>query len=154
MSSLHVSTDVPTEITMTRTFDAPKRLVIEAMMNPELVKRWLGGTRAEVISAELDRRVGGRYKWVFKPHGDHPVFQFSGVIKELSDDRIVMTEKMDDLPSESVVTTTYVDANGVTTMTVTMTFENQEIRDMVVGTGMAEGAGESYDELATLVASL
>ena len=154
MSSLDISTSLPTEITLTRTFDAPKRLVIEAMLNPELVKRWLGGKRAQVLSAELDRRVGGQYRWVFKPHGDHPVFQFSGVIKELSEDRVVMTEKMDDLPSESLVTTTYVEANGVTTMTVTMKFETQEIRDMVAGTGMADGAGEAYDSLAALVASM
>jgi uncharacterized protein YndB with AHSA1/START domain len=153
MKTLKVTTDVPTEITMTRTFDAPRRLVIQAMMTPELVKRWLGGTRTEVIAAELDRRVGGAYLWRFRTPDGHE-FQFSGVIKELSDDRVVMTEKFDDMPNESVVTTTYVEANGLTTMTVTMAFDSQETRDMVVGTGMADGAGESYDALETLLTTL
>jgi hypothetical protein len=39
-------------------------------------------------------------------------------------------------------------------MTCIMRFESQDVRDMVLATGMAEGAGESYDELDTLLASI
>ena len=52
MSKLDVDiTGSPTEIKMTRVFDAPKRLVLKAMTTPELAKRWLGGKRAVVTDA-------------------------------------------------------------------------------------------------------
>jgi uncharacterized protein YndB with AHSA1/START domain len=154
-SKLMVNTDVPEEIKMTRVFDAPRRLVIKAMTDAELIKRWLGGTgkRSVVTSAVMDARVGGTYRYVFRrPDGGE--FSFSGVIREMSEDRIVMTEKFDDYPSESVVTTTWVETGGKTTMTVVVRFESQQIRDMVLETGMAVGAGESYDALESLVATL
>ena len=153
MSKLQVITDVPNEITMIRTFNAPRHLLVKAMTTPELVKRWLGGTRASVISAEMDLRVGGTYRWRFRrPDGGE--FQFSGIIKEVSDDRIVHTERFDDFPSESLVTTTYAEQAGITTMTVTVRFETAEIRDMVLKTGMSDGAGESYDSLEALIKTL
>jgi uncharacterized protein YndB with AHSA1/START domain len=153
MNKLKVTADIPTEIHMTRTFAAPRRLLIQAMTTPELVKRWLGGVRATVVSAEMDRRVGGTYRNVFRlPSGDE--FSFSGEIRELSDDRIVYTEVFGDQPGHALVTTTFVEHAGETTMTVVMAFPSQELRDMVLATGMADGAGESYDVLERLVAGL
>ena len=138
---------------MTRTFAAPRALVIKAMTTPELIKRWLGGKRSSVVSAEFEPRVGGTYRFVFGlPDGT--TFSFSGVIKELSQDRIVHSEIFNDGEGESLVTTTYVEKDGITTMKVVVSFATQEIRDMVAATGMADGAGESYDELAKLLPTL
>jgi len=153
-SNLKVSTDVPNEIRLTRTFDAPRRLVIEAMSTPELLKRWLGGERATVVSAEFEPRVGGRYRYVLRRRSDGGEFAFGGVIHEISDERVVQTESFDDYPGEARVTTTWVEHGGKTTMDVVIRFESQAVRDMVVATGMAEGAGESYDHLAAVLASL
>lgn len=153
MSKLTVTTDNPNEIQMTRVFDAPRRLVIKAMTDATLIKRWLGGKRADVISAEMDVRVGGTYRYVFRrPDGGE--FAFGGVIRELSEDRVVQTEKFDDYSSEAVVTTTWTEDSGKTTMTVVVRFESQMIRDMVLKTGMADGAGESYDALEKLITTL
>lgn len=153
MSKLHVSTEVPTEIHMTRTFDAPRRLVLKAMSDPALIKRWLGGVRAKVAAAEVDLRVGGSYKYVFDlPDGSS--FFFTGVFREVGDDRIVHSELFNGEPPGSVVTTTFVEHGGRTTVKWVIAFESQEIRDMVVSTGMSDGAGESYDELEKLLASL
>lgn len=152
-SKLNVSTEVPNEIRMTRTFDAPRRLVVKAMTTPELIKRWLGGVRATVVSAEIDPRVGGKYRYAFR-NRDGSEFAFVGVIREISDDRIVHSETLEGQPEESLVTTTFVEHGGKTTMTITIAFASQEVRDMVVATGMAEGAGESYDQLETLLATL
>ena len=153
MSKLKVLPGAPNEIIMQREFDAPRRLVLQAMTTPELIKRWLGGVRATVVTAELDYRVGGRYRNVFRLPDGHE-FQFSGVYREISDDRLVHTEKFDDHPAESVVTITLTESGGKTTLHMVIAFESQEIRDMVAGTGMAEGAGESYDKLDELLASL
>jgi uncharacterized protein YndB with AHSA1/START domain len=150
MKKLHVSTEVPNEIHMTRTFDAPRHLVIEAMTKPELIKRWLGGVRATVVSATVDWRVGGKYRYVFQRR-DGVQFAFGGVIRELGEERVVQTESFDDHPGESLVTTTWVEAGGKTTMKVVVRFESQAVRDAVLATGMSDGAGESYDALEALI---
>ena len=118
MSKLHVVPGAPNEIVMTRTFAAPRRLVVKAMTTPELIKRWLGGLRAEVLSAEVDLRVGGRYRYVLRSHKGKD-FAFGGVYRELGEDRVVQTEAFDDYPGEALVTTTFTEANGVTTLHIT-----------------------------------
>jgi uncharacterized protein YndB with AHSA1/START domain len=153
MSDLKVTTEGPNEIHMTRTFDAPRKLVLRAMSSPELIRRWLGGVRATMSVVEVDLRVGGTYRYVFRrPDGGE--FSFSGVYREVSDERIVHTERFDDDPNEALVTTTYVEHAGKTTMHLVMRFPSQAVRDAVVATGMSTGAGESYDALAKLLASL
>jgi hypothetical protein len=81
-------------------------------------------------------------------------FGFGGTCIELSDGRVVQTEAFDGYPGESVVTTTYVEHDGKTTMKIVVRFESQQIRDAVVATGMTKGAGESYDELEKLLGTL
>lgn len=152
-NKLVVTTDVPQEITMVRTFDAPRRLVMRAMSEPALIKRWNGGKRAEVAACEVDLRVGGSYKTVFRlPDGSE--FFLSGVYQEVREGRIVHTELFNGQPPGSLVTITLVEKDGKTTMTAVMRFESEDVRDMVLATGMADGAGESYDELDTLLASI
>lgn len=150
MNKLTVTTDVPNEIHMTRTFDAPRRLVIQAMSKPELVKKWLGNSRSPITIAEIDYRVGGSYRYVFALPGGG-AFAFTGVYREISEERVVHTESMEGAPGESVVTTTLVEHAGKTTLHIVMAFPSREIRDMVVGTGMADGAAESYDNLEALL---
>ena len=153
MTKLQVTTDVPTDIQMTRTFDAPRRLVMRAMTEPELIKKWLGNSRAAIVSAEVDFRVGGAYRYVFRRR-DGIEFSFRGVYREIGEDRVVHSERFDDHPEEAMITTTWIERDGVTTMTVAMRFSSQAVRDMVVATGMESGAAESYDNLATLVGTL
>jgi uncharacterized protein YndB with AHSA1/START domain len=154
MNQLIISTDVPNEIHMTRTFAAPRHLVIRAMTTPELLKRWLGGERATVVSAEVDLRVGGRYRYVFARKRDGGEFAFGGVFQEIGDDKVVQVESFEGQPGEALVTTTWSEREGKTTMKVVLRFPSQAVRDMVVATGMAAGAGESYDHLEALLASL
>ncbi len=52
------------QILITREFDAPKHLVYKAWTTPELVKRWWHANRGEVTIAEIDLRVGGRWRYV------------------------------------------------------------------------------------------
>lgn len=153
MNKLQLLEGAPNEIVMRREFDAPRRLVIQAMSTPSLVTRWLGGVRAQVLSAEIDFRVGGKYRYAFRPHGA-PEFFFSGVYLELSEERIVHTERFNDQPGEATVSMTFTEQKGRTTLQIVMAFESKEMRDFVEGTGMAEGAGESYDALESMLASL
>lgn len=140
-SKLKVTTEVPNEIHMTRTFDAPRRLVIQAMTTPDLIKRWLGGVRATVVSAEVDLRVGGKYRYVLRRR-DGVEFAFGGVYREISEERAVQTEAFDDYPGEASVTTTWVEHDGKTTLNLVIRFESQAVRDAVIASGMTAGAGE------------
>lgn len=151
MTKLKLLPGAANEIIMQREFNAPRHLVIQAMTSPELIKRWLGGVRTTVVTAEVDYRVGGRYRYVFRLPDGHE-FSFAGVYREVSDERTVHSEQFDDNPNESLVTTTLTEANGKTTMHMVIAFATQEVRDMVLGTGMADGAGESYDKLDELLA--
>lgn len=152
MNTLEVAIDVPTEIKLVRVFNAPKRLVMQAMTTPDLMKRWMGGKRATVIACEMDVRVGGKYRHAYRTKNGFE-FAFVGTFHEISEDRIVQSESFEGRPGESRVTTTWVEHDGKTTMTVVMSFPTQAARDAVIETGMAKGAGESYDTLEALLAS-
>ena len=155
MSKLEVDiTSSPTEIRMTRVFDAPRRLVLKAMTTPELVKKWMGGKRAIVTEASHDLRAGGEYKNAYRTHDGFEFF-FSGTYEEVSEDRVVFTERFNGDPNASSrITMTLDENNGKTTMRMVMAFASQELRDQVVQTGMADGAAETYESLDALLANL
>jgi uncharacterized protein YndB with AHSA1/START domain len=76
-----------------------------------------------------------------------------GVYREIvPPERSVHTESFDDYPGESLVTATWVEQGGKTTLTVTVLYPSQEGRDAVLRSGMEHGAAESYDKLAELLA--
>ena len=151
--TLKILDGAPNEIVMERDFAAPRALVRRAMTDPALVKRWQGNSRADLTTVELDARPGGSYRYVYTARAGG-TFTFSGEYSEVSDERTVHTERFNEMPGDAVVTTTLTENAGRTTMRVVMAFPSAEIRDMVVKTGMADGAAESYANLDTLVASL
>ena len=66
VSSRTATVTLPTleQILITREFDAPRHLVFEAYTTPELVKRWWHANRGRVTVAEIDLRVGGKWRYV------------------------------------------------------------------------------------------
>ena len=156
--TLQISTPSEREIVMTRVFDAPRRLVFDAWTKPELIKRWLGvrGGWAMVV-CEVDLKVGGNYRFVWRKGLDGPEMGMGGVYREVvRPERLVATEAFDDpwYPGEAVDTTVLVEQNGQTTVTATVLYESQEIRDGVLKSGMERGVAESYDMLADLLPSI
>ena len=142
------------ELIMQRDFDAPRRLVIKAMTTPELIVRWLGGVRATVVSAEVDFRVGGRYRYVWR-HTNGNEMGMGGVHREIVvPERIVSTEKFDQpwYPGEAVGTIVLVENAGQTTLTQTILYESREARDGVIKSPMEQGVAAGYDRLANLLA--
>ena len=154
--ALQITTPTGREIVMTRVFDAPRHLVFDAWTKPELVRRWLTGPPGWTMPVcEIDLRVGGRYRYVWR-HPDRPDMGMGGVHLEIAvPERIVNTQLFDQdwTGGEAVGTLVLVEHNGRTTATNTVLYSSQEIRDMVIKTGMAEGVGASYDRLAELLAS-
>ena len=141
---------------MTRLFDAPRGLVFEAMSRPEHVRQWWGnlGEGYSVPVCEIDLRVGGKWRFVNRhPQGEAA---FYGEYLEVAPpDRMVFTEVFEPFPdSPSVVTAEFTEEGGRTRLTATVRYPSKEVRDMVMGTGMATGAGLSYDRLEDLLARL
>src|SRR5579871_818804 len=91
--NLVVSAHGEREIVMTRTFDAPRALVFEAYTTPEYVRRWLLGPDGWTMPVcEIDLRVGGRYRYVWR-HADGREMGMGGLYKEITTpERIVSTE--------------------------------------------------------------
>ena len=147
-AALMLTTTGEREIVMTRVFDAPRRLVFEAMTQPEHLVRWFGPHGWTLAVCQIDFRPGGAWRFVLRgPDGRD--LGMSGVYKEITPpDRFISTESFDDYPGESLNTLTFSEEDGRTTFTITVLYASGEIRDAVIRSGMQKGAGESYDRLA------
>jgi uncharacterized protein YndB with AHSA1/START domain len=150
------STPSDREIVLTRLFDAPGRLVFEAMTKPEHVKRWWGclDDKYSVPVCEIDLRVGGA--WRFVNRGPMGEVAFHGIYREIAPpDRVVFTEIYEAYPDvESVVTAVFTEEGGKTRLTATCLYPSLEVRDAVLNSGMTHGAGISYDRLEDVVREL
>jgi uncharacterized protein YndB with AHSA1/START domain len=149
--TLAVATPTPQRIVLTRVFNAPGKLVFDALMRPELLRRWFGPRGWSLVVCEVDFRVGGGFRFVLRsPEGNQ--MGMRGTCCEIDAPyRSVHRESFDDLPGESEVTTVLTESNGKTVFTATITYASQEIRDAVIRSGMEHGTAETYDRLAELV---
>lgn len=155
-NSFEVSQPSPRAIRMTRLFDAPRALVYEVMTKPEHVRRWWGqlGEGYSVPVCEIDLRVGGKWRFVNRHPGGEVTFY--GEYRELNPpSRCVFTEIFADFPDTvSTVTAELAEESGKTRLVATVEYPTQEVRDLVLGTGMESGARASYDRLEDLLAEL
>ena len=157
-STLQLTTPSEREIAMTRVFDAPRTLVFDAHTKPELVRRWmLGPSGWSMPVCEIDLRVGGKYRYVWRHDRDGTVMGMGGVYREIqAPARLVATEKFDEswYPGEAVDTIVLVEQGGRTTLTQTMRYESREARDAVLKSPMEQGVAAGYDRLAELLQTL
>ena len=154
--SFKVTTPSDREIRLTRLFNAPGALVFEAMTRPEHIREWWGrlGDGYSVPVCEVDLQVGGKWKFVNRhPNGDAT---FYGEYLEVAPPhRVVFTEIFADFPdSPSTVTSELVAEGARTRFTATVRYPSKMVRDMVMQSGMAGGAGISYDRLEDVLAEL
>jgi uncharacterized protein YndB with AHSA1/START domain len=143
-----------------RSFKAPRALVYRAWTEPELVRRWLLGPPGwSMPVCEMDVRVGGRYQWRWRSEDNANEFGFTGAFREVQPaSRIVHTEAYDPgtvgggFPGEdAIVTVTFAEEGGVTTVTTLIDFGSKEARDAAVATGMTDGMEQSYQLLDRLL---
>jgi uncharacterized protein YndB with AHSA1/START domain len=144
-----------TEILITRDFNAPRHLVYKAYTTPELIKRWWSGDRGDVTLAEVDLRVGGRWRYVMTANGGFEV-GFHGEYREVApNERLVTTEVYEGMPEgEALVTHTFTEKDGRTTLTILMQLPSQADRDAVINSGMEGGMQEAMDHLEQVAISL
>jgi uncharacterized protein YndB with AHSA1/START domain len=153
MTGVVVTTPSDQEIVLTRSFDAPRRLIFAAFTRPELLTRWYGARGWHLVSCELDLRVGGAYRFVSEgPDGER--MAQSGVYRAVEPDaRLVLTEVFDDQsdPGETVITHQFAERAGRTDLTSTLRYATREGRDRVLRYPMARGVEEGFDRLDHLL---
>jgi uncharacterized protein YndB with AHSA1/START domain len=148
------------EVKVLRSFRAPRALVFRAFTEPDLVRRWmLGPPGWSMPECEMDVRVGGRYRWRWRSDQGDSEFGFSGTFREVQPpSRLVHTEGYEPgtvgggYPgAEAIVTITFVEDGGVTTVTTLIDFGSKDGRDAAVATGMTDGMEQSYQLLDKLL---
>jgi uncharacterized protein YndB with AHSA1/START domain len=157
--SAKLTLPTPTQIRITRDFAAPRHLVYRAWTTPELVSRWWCGQRGKMTVTEIDLRVGGTWRYVMIAHGKFEV-GFHGEYREIvPNQRIVSTEVYEqaggDPDATPVVNTiTFEERHGVTTLTILTECPSQEVRDIIINSGMEAGMQEAMDLLEQVAISL
>ena len=160
VSSGTATVTLPTDeqILITREFDASKHLVYRAWTTPELVKRWWSGHQGKMTIAEIDLRVGGRWRYVMVADGGHEV-AFHGEYREIvPNERIVNTEVYE-MPGASegegvLNIVTFTEADGRTTLSLLARAPSRQVRDAIMDSGMEAGMQEQMDLLEELARSL
>jgi uncharacterized protein YndB with AHSA1/START domain len=154
-----VALPTETQILITRVFDAPKHLVYRAFTEPELIKRWWSGERGEVTSVEVDLSEGGTWRYVMTANEGFEV-AFHGTYREIvPNERLVSTELFEGVPGvteddATLNTTTFAEADGRTTLETLVECRTQQIRDMIIDSGMEGGMQEAMDRLEQVAISL
>lgn len=144
------------EVELTREFNAPRRLVFEAMTRPEHITHWWGSREAPMVECEIDLRPGGRYRYVIRKEKGGQVYAFRGEFYEIvAPERIVQTFEVEGMPdSIAYETLTLTERDGKTTLRARSRMESIEARDAMLRSGMEAGAAATYDRLEELLATL
>jgi len=145
------------EIVMTRIVAAPRRLVFDAFTKPELIKRWLLGPDGwSMPVCDVDLRVGGRYRYVWRRDASGAEMGMGGEFHEIvPPEKLVSTEEFDQpwYPGKGLGTILLSDENGKTKITQTIRYESREARDGVLKSPMQSGVEASYARLEKMLAA-
>lgn len=155
-TDLKVTTPSDTEVTITRAFNAPPRLVWDAWTKPDLVRQWMFGFDGWTLDVcDMDLRAGGKWRYVWRHKQDGTEMAMGGEYREVTPvERIVHTERWGPEWPETLNTLELIDHGDSTTTVHTMKFPDRAARDAALKTGANDGMALSYDRLETLLRTL
>ena len=141
------------EIVVTRTINAPARLVFEAFTKPELFRQWwvpksLGLT---LLSCEMDARVGGKYRLVFR-HGDSTMAFYGTYTEVVPHSRLTWTNE-ESGEGGAVTTVTFEEKSGKTLLVLRDRYASKEAADAGMASGAYDGMSETFDQLDEFLVS-
>jgi len=142
------------ELVVTRTFDAPARLVFEAWSRPELFQRWWAPKSCglTMVSCEMDVRTGGTYRIMMNhPSMPQPMAFFGRYIEVIPNARIIWTN---DEGGEGgpITTVTFEERGGKTLAVLLDLYPTKEALDEAIASGATSGFSEQFDQLEALLA--
>ncbi|HET9620365.1 MAG TPA: SRPBCC family protein [Kofleriaceae bacterium] len=152
-TTLEVPPGQPT-LKITRWFDAPQHLVWKAVTTPALVQRWWAPPCVELLSCEMDVRVGGAWRFLTRsPQGE---VGFRGEYREIAPPhRIVQTFIFEPIPDSVAIETMTLIADGARTqLVVDVVHPSVAARDAHVASGMETGMRQAHAQLEAIVQEL
>lgn len=155
--ALQISTPTDTTIVLARSFDAPRRMLWEAMFTPDKMRRWMLPPPGWTISAcECDPRVGGAVAVAWKSDEADPAMTLRGVFTEVvPHERAVHTEIMalgnGQMIGSLVEKHEFSEQGGLTAMRITQTYASKDARDGALASGMDQGMEACYEQLDDLL---
>jgi uncharacterized protein YndB with AHSA1/START domain len=151
--SLQISTPTDNTIILIRAFNAPRRLVWEAMFNPDKMRRWMlpppGWT---MTTCQCEPRAGGVLDVAWKTDEEDPAMTLRGKFTEVVlHERAVHTETMTLASGQELGSLLeqheFAEEGGVTTLRITQTYGSIAARDGAIASGMDETMEACYQHL-------
>lgn len=143
------------ELVVTRTFDGPARLVFEAWIRPELLKRWWTPKSFGVtfISCEVDARTGGTYRFVFGHAASEQPMEFFGRYLEVTPPSRLVWTNDEGGEGGAVTTVTFEERGGATKVVLHDRYPSKEALDAAIASGSTSGFSETFEQLDELLAT-
>lgn len=144
------------ELVITRTYDAPARLLFEAWSQPEHLMKWFGPIGWPLTLCEVDFRKGGRWRFAMTGSSGQQNTPFGGEYLEIVPDRKIVFDNAfeDDPVKKMIMTITFEERDGKTTLTWHTLFMSPAMKDEYVSMGIEAGANSGLDQLEDVAAGL
>lgn len=152
------------EAVVSRVMRVPAKYLYLAHAKPAHLMRWFGPVGYPVTLCEIDFRVGGRWRMAMTGPDGVQGPPFGGTYLEIvPDSRIVYDNRFEDdkggemnlqNAGRMVMTTTLVEENGATTITVMTRFASVAMMDEYLGVGMTAGILSGFDQLEDVARKL
>ena len=153
IKELKIATPTDTTIVLTRTFNAQRRLVWEAMFTPDKMRRWMLPPPGWALTVcECEARVGGVLNVAWKSDEADPAMTLQGVFTDVVRlERAVHTETMalgtGQVIGSLVEQHAFTEKSRVTLMRITQTYLSKEDRGGAIASGMDQGMEACYQKL-------
>jgi uncharacterized protein YndB with AHSA1/START domain len=141
------------ELVVTRTFNAPARIVFDAWTKPDLFTRWWAPKSfgLTILSCVLDVRTGGTYRLEFgHPSSEQPMAFFGRYLEVTPPSRLVWTND-EGGEGGQVTTVTFEERGGETVVVLRDLYPSKEALDEAIASGSTSGFSETFDQLAALL---
>lgn len=144
------------EVTITRTYDAPARLLFEAWSKPEHLKEWFGPVGWPVTMCEVDFREGGAWRMAMTGSSGQQNTPFGGRYLEIVPNRKIVFDNAFEEPGSQkmIMTITFEERDGRTMLSWHTLFASAAMKNEYVGMGFVQGGNSGLDQLADVVAAL
>jgi len=145
------------EMVVTRTFNAPARIVFRAWTTAELFRQWWvpKSYGLTLLSCEMDARIGGGYRLVFRhPESDQPMAFFGRYLEVVPNARLVWTND-EGGENGAVTTVTFEEKGGMTLVVMRDLYPSKKALDDAIASGStAGGFDEQFTQLDALLLTM
>jgi uncharacterized protein YndB with AHSA1/START domain len=156
--TLQIATPTDTTIVLTRSFNAPRRLVWDATFTPDRMRRWmLPPPGLTMTLCTCEPHVGGALEIAWKSDEADPAITLRGTFTEVVlHEYAIHTETMALGSGQTIESQLekheFAEQGGVTVLTVTQTYDSKDDRDGALASGMDRGMEACYRQLDAMLA--